>query len=230
MRYAVYYAPPAGSLLHELGSRWLGRDCRSGLELGQPAISDLELLTMEPRRYGFHATLKAPFELAEGVAYEQFRQAVSAVAARRASFMLPELQLVLLDHFLALVPSAACPALDQLAADCVTRLEGLRAPLSEADFRRRLLLGLTPRQEGYLRDYGYPFVLDDFRFHMTLSGRLDATDATALMQEAQQFFAPVLMRRTNLDSISIFVEPRSGASFRCIEDLKLGSSVMEIVA
>ncbi len=67
-RYAVYFVPPACSDLYRFGARLLGYDCYSGEDLGHPPDIGLdapawEELTHEPRQYGFHATLKAPFRL-----------------------------------------------------------------------------------------------------------------------------------------------------------------------
>src|SRR5579862_9824203 len=69
LRYAIYFTPPSGTALGRLGAGVLGYDCTSGTDAPQPAIGDiapgaLHALTAEPRRYGFHATLVAPFRLA----------------------------------------------------------------------------------------------------------------------------------------------------------------------
>src|SRR3546814_3179533 len=73
------------------------------------------------------------------------------------------LRLVILDGFLALVPSGPSDALEALAAGCVQRFERFRAPPSALELARRRSNGLTPRQERNLKDWGYPYVLEDFR-------------------------------------------------------------------
>ena len=70
-RYAIYFAPHSGSLLARFGASLLGYDPATGAEVDapdHPAFHDPLSLgwTAAPRRYGFHATLKAPFHLAEG--------------------------------------------------------------------------------------------------------------------------------------------------------------------
>src|SRR3546814_20748675 len=81
------------------------------------------------------------------------------------------LRLVILDGFLALVPSGPSDALEALAAGCVQRFERFRAPPSALELARRRSNGLTPRQERNLKDWGSPYVLADFRFHLTLTAR-----------------------------------------------------------
>ena len=81
MRYAIYFAPPPGSLFHTLGSRWLGRDAFTGEQLEQPAEPGLSAVTGDPRRYGFHATMKPPFALRDPVRPEALLRAVAALAS-----------------------------------------------------------------------------------------------------------------------------------------------------
>ena len=176
-RYAVYFAPNPGSLGWLAGSHWLGR-CAALLQpLQQLAIDGvaadtLHRLTAAPRRYGWHATLKAPFALAPGTDWIALHQAVEDVARGLQPFVLPPLQVQRIDDFLALVPPASHPAnaqIQETAATCVTALQPLAAPLSETDLARRRAGGLTARQDALLQQWGYPFVLDEFRFHMSLT-------------------------------------------------------------
>ena len=62
-RVAVYYAPAADDPLWARGCTWLGRDPETGVELPQPDIDGIAAQVTEPRRYGFHATLKPPMQL-----------------------------------------------------------------------------------------------------------------------------------------------------------------------
>ena len=69
-RHAIYFAPPAGSPLAEFGADWLGWDPatgrgRDGFDLPGLPRRRAELVAT-PARYGFHATLKAPFRLGRG--------------------------------------------------------------------------------------------------------------------------------------------------------------------
>jgi hypothetical protein len=96
MRYAIYFTPPADDPLTRLASHWLGRDAHAGADLAQPAVAGLApdrlpALTGDPARYGFHATMKAPFSLAEGVGEDELVAALAALAASEAAFTLPSL-------------------------------------------------------------------------------------------------------------------------------------------
>lgn len=178
-RYAVYYAPPQGSALAAFGASWLGWDADAGEARRHPNVDGVAIaaLTATPRKYGFHGTLKPPFRLAEGVDRDTVEQAVSALAAQRAPFDGPALDLRRIGAFLALVPSEPCAALADLAAACVQELDVLRRPAEEAELARRRKAGLSPRQEDLLVRWGYPYILDEFRFHLTLTGPLANTDA-----------------------------------------------------
>ena len=94
-----------------------------------------------------------------------------------------------ISSFIAVVPEAPVPALSQLADDCVTEFERFRAPLSDHDRQRRLKSPLTPRQIEHLDRWGYPYVFEEFRFHMTLTGSLPAAKREAVLPFLQAEFA-----------------------------------------
>ena len=220
-RYAVYYAPPSGSRLEALGIAWLGRDHRSGEELPQPEVAGmaparLRELTASPRRYGFHGTLKAPFRLAQGCDAPALHAALEQFAARHRPFTLAPLRLADIGGFLALVPSEPAPALDALAADCVVGFEPFRAPLTPAELDRRRRSLLTPRQEAQLEAYGYPYIFEDFGFHLTLTDRLAPPDKAILLPHLEAFTASVTSAPFLVDEVALYVEPAAGAPFRLV--------------
>ncbi|CAN7203786.1 DUF1045 domain-containing protein [Acidovorax sp. LjRoot194] len=231
-RYAVYFAPSPGSLGWLAGSHWLGR-CAALLQPlpqldihGVPA-DVLERLTAAPRRYGWHATLKAPFSLAPGVDWMTLHHAVQTVAQSLSAFQLPPLHVERLGDFLALVPPpshAANAALRDAAAACVMQLQPLAAPLSKADLARRRAVGLSARQDELMQLWGYPFVLEEFRFHMTITGRLSQVDASTqalVLDAAQEYFSD--MPALKFDSLALFAEPAPGADFALLDHLELGA-------
>src|SRR3954471_4810736 len=86
-RYAIYYAPTPGSALNRFGAGLLGYDAFSGDDVAFPdgiaqAVPDWHDLTRDPRKYGFHATLKAPFVLAEGKGEAQLIDACATFAGK----------------------------------------------------------------------------------------------------------------------------------------------------
>jgi len=225
-RYAVYWAPQAESDLARLGEAWLGLVEGSEAAVQLPPIpgfdaSRIHALTAEPRRYGLHATLKPPFALADGTDLASLRQALNDFAATQASVTLAALRITLLARFIALTPSAASPALDALAADCVTHFDRFRAPAVPAELARRRAAGLSPVEDAYLLRWGYPYVLDRFRFHVTLTGPLDPAEAQRLMPPLIRLFAPVTRAPVTLGNIALFHEPVPGEPFRLVERFPL---------
>ena len=172
-RYAIYYTPAPGPLA-DFGAAWLGWDIATGTERPHPDIPGLpepvSKITKTPRKYGFHATIKPPFRLAPETTEADLSAAAEAVCAGLSPVTLDGLRLARIGHFLALVPEGDTAALSHLAATMVKDLDHFRAPADEAELTRRRARGLSPRQEEMLTSWGYPYVLDEFRFHMTLSG------------------------------------------------------------
>lgn len=225
-RYAIYWAPPARSPLARLGNAWLGREAEQGAAGARPSIAGfdaarLEALTAEPRRYGLHATLKPPFALAEGTDPEMLRQALGAFAAGRPPVTLPALRVALLERFIALTPADGSPELQALAAHCVEGFDRFRAPPGAAELARRRAAGLSRLEESYLTRWGYPYVLDRFRFHVTLTGPLDPVDAQRLLPVLAGLFEPATREALALTDIALFHEPAKGVPFRLVERFAL---------
>lgn len=221
MRYAVYFAPGPDTELALRGSSWLGRDAGTGRTIEHPEIdglgvNELATITGPARRYGFHGTLKAPFRLAEGASAAELSEAVDAFAARSAVFDIPALRVGLIGGFVAIVPDGPCDALTVFANRVVEAFEPLRAPLSEMEIERRNPAALSSPQLRNLMRWGYPYVFDEFRFHMTLSTRLDATEAKRVRDAAESYFAPALRAPVPVDQLTLFGEPEPGAPFEIL--------------
>ncbi|MEP3055775.1 DUF1045 domain-containing protein [Ascidiaceihabitans sp.] len=188
-RYAVFYTCPTDSDLARFAARWLGWDSASGAKMPRFATDGLDVaeITQNPHKYGFHGTIKAPFRLAEGMGQQDLEAGLDALCSTVQIAPLPQLHLARLGRFLALVPKGDINLLQGLAAQVVQDLDVFRAPLSAAEIERRAPHRLTPQQRGYLDTWGYPHVLDAFRFHMTLTDRLDkptAAQASAILEKA----------------------------------------------
>jgi 2'-5' RNA ligase len=181
-------------------------------------------LTAEPRRYGFHATLKAPFELASGRSEAQLRAFAHNQAATLTPIPLAGLSVTALGSFVALTPAQPSQALQDMAFRVVQAFEPFRAPLGEADLARRLRSPLTPAQRAYLEAYGYPYVGDAFRFHMTLTGSLPP-DQIAAIREALDaaFLKAVPAGPVSIDRLALFRQDTRDSRFRLIESVPLSS-------
>jgi putative phosphonate metabolism protein len=209
-RFALYYAPQAGSDLETFGAQWLGRDVTCGTVVPQPPITGLSAadqatLTAEPRRYGLHGTLKPPFFLAEGQTVQGLEQAIESFCQTRQGFQIAGFSLRWLGRYLALGPTSPCPSLADLAADCVRLFDPFRAPPSETELARRRAKGLSATQEALLQQWGYPYVMEEFRFHLTLSAPVaDPAQRQALEQAAEAQTAPWVQTPTRVDGIALY--------------------------
>jgi hypothetical protein len=221
-RYAIYYAPEPETALWRFGSAVLGYDAASGNEVAQwvPAgrsVADWRDATAEPRRYGFHATLKAPFRLRAGASEAALIEALEAEAARISAAPLGPCHVAALGHFVAVVPVISPPALTVLEAWAVDTFEPFRAPLEPEDRARRLARPLTQRQTHYLERYGYPFVKEEFRFHMTLTGSQSAGSIGAVRDALARAYAEEVAEPSIvIDRLALFKQTAEDARFRII--------------
>ncbi len=215
-RYAIYYLPAQASDLASFGASWLGWDVNRAAIAPQPRLTfDLHAATRTPRKYGFHATIKPPFALAQGKTEGALHDALAAFCKGRRAVTVDGLIPSAVGHFLALVPQGDTVALNALAGACVAALDDFRAPLGAADLDRRRAGGLTGRQEALLAQWGYPYVMEEFRFHMTLTGRLDA-DAQAVVGRAVASRLPELPSPYVIDSLTLVGEG-AGGRFQTIQ-------------
>jgi putative phosphonate metabolism protein len=215
LRYALYFTPPASDPLTLAAQRWLGRNAFTGGALEQPAVDgfDVAALTADPRRYGFHATLKAPFSLAEGRSEGELVAEIGRFASEVEPFDIPEIVVGRLGSFFALVPGDHCEALQDFAGEVVRRFERFRAPLTSADIARRKPDELTAAERQNLVQWGYPYVFDEFRFHMTLTGRVPAERRDAVERVLLDQFADFHGRPLAIAGLALFREPSRGADF-----------------
>ena len=225
-RYAIYFAPEQHSSLWQLGSSAMGYDAATGLDVNFPDHplfrgEDALRLTDEPRKYGFHATLKAPFFLRDGVSEEDLLSAASAFAKMQQAFDLPPLIVSALGHFIALTPVQISARLQDLAADAVRFFDPFRAAMTRADRQRRLKSPLSNRQIQYLDEFGYPYIFEDFRFHLTLTGALEPDVRVLWLEMLQGLFSP-LDQPLSCDAIAVFKQSGAAGRFTLVERFRFG--------
>ena len=190
-RYAFYYLPPNGAFA-DAAAQWLGWDIQRGCARGAVGVLNGKDITRSARKYGFHGTIKPPFRLAQGVDCAQLKAAALRLSAGLRPVTIPALDFVIIEGFLALVPKGDCTDLQNLAADIVRSLDPFRAPLNAEEIAKRRPETLTPRQRELLHIYGYPYVMEQFQFHLTLSDKLDPSQEQAAIDLAQKHFANTL--------------------------------------
>ena len=221
-RFAIYYMPPSDAPWARFATRWLGWDAETGTEPPAPDVPGLphprEEITATPRKYGLHATMKPPFRLAKGATRDDLEAAAEALAARSSPVTLDSLALTRLGRFLALCPTGDQGALGELAGKWVSELDAFRAPPEEEELARRRAGGLTAAQEENLLRWGYPYVMESFRFHITLSGRLSPADLDATANALETQLGDLLPAPFTIDTLAIAGEGEDGR-FRLLRRL-----------
>lgn len=225
-RYAIYYAPAAGSALSRFGAALLGYDAHSGEEPAFPddilrMAPDWRDLTQDPRKYGFHATLKAPFALAAAKTETELVAACTAFADAPRPIPVIRPAVDAIDGFIAVIPSEPSIELELLAADCTRDFDPFRAPLTPEDRARRNPAKLTPKQRERLERWGYPYVMEDFRFHMTLTSRLAETRREPVLAMLRQRFSAIGLETLDIDRIALFRQENAESRFRIVHHWKL---------
>ncbi|MCA6107202.1 DUF1045 domain-containing protein [Bradyrhizobium cenepequi] len=217
-RYALYYAPAPGSALDRFGAEMLGYDAYRGGDLPFPEgmPPDWREITQDPRKYGFHATLKAPIALAEGKTEADLVGACEAFADTARQIPVIEPIVDSISGFIAMIPAKPSAELQQLAADVTRDFDSLRAPLMPQDRARRNPERLTPRQVEYLDRWGYPYVMEEFRFHMTLTGRLEAERREVVVPMLRERFAAIRLGTLPIDRLALFRQDDAASRFRII--------------
>ena len=215
-RYAIYWAPPRTHALWREGCAWLGRDPETGEAIAPPLPDGMTreqhaAITAAPARYGWHGTLKPPFRLARGESEAGLDAAIRTFAAAQAPFVVERFALSPLSGFLAVVPAQRSAALDALAAACVAAFDAFRTPPEPGEIARRRRDGLSPAQEANLARWGYPYVMEEFRFHLTLTGRLPPDEMGPLRGWLAARFSDALAEPIRIDEIALYVEPAVGA-------------------
>lgn len=223
-RYAIYVM--AQGDFHREASRWLGWDARLGCTMEHPEVDRLphsiDALTQTPCKYGFHGTIKPPFRLADGETQASLQEACATLMPTLPAAKVDELVVRPLDGFVAVVPESPSASLAKLAADVVEKLDGFRAPPNSDELGKRRKAGLSPAQETNLLRWGYPHVMDEFRFHMTLSGKRPVPESENLAVRLGEHFAPVLPKPFNITSLELLGEDEAGR-FHLITSYALAS-------
>lgn len=226
MRYAIYYMPEEATALWRYGSAVIGYDSVSMQpveHLKLDIADDLSVLTQEPRTYGFHATLKAPFRLAQGVSEATLVEAVQSFASQERAVDIGDLDVRSIGSFVALTPQPN-DALQHFAARCVQAFESFRAPMTTDERAKRLRAPLTPRQIELMDAWGYPYVFEEFQFHMTLTSSLTPEALPPVCKALAESYSKIADEAT-VSSLCICTQPQ-GEHFRLLRRFQLKSTTL----
>jgi hypothetical protein len=216
-RYAIYWAPNLSSPIAQFGREWLGGDPETGAPCERRDAFGLdanlvEKATASPRRYGLHATIKAPFRLAAGTSQAALSEAIAAFCGRRRPVCSGPLRLHRFARYLALVPASDRAGIEWLEAECVTHFDRFRAPLTDAD-RARRPGNLPPLEEQHFEQFGYPYIFSRFFFHITLAGPLSDDELSRVEAALAPAVAPFTQAAFNIEDLCLAGDPGGGAMF-----------------
>ncbi len=219
-RYAIYYSPDPGSPLAAFAQAWCGPGSQLTSALDRPYI---DRITANTRRYGFHGTLKPPFELNPVLSLDGLMEAARLFARTVAPVELPPLELAVIGKFIALTPTHESEALEKLAAACVRAFEAFRVPMTAEQFAQYKLNKLTVHQEQMLKHWGYPYVMEEFRFHMSVTDRIeDEAERLRVMAELARIAAPVIGKPLVVRALTVFHQPGSDEPMVPVERIPFG--------
>ena len=217
-RYAIYYIPDLH--LFQIGSDWLGWNSISGQET--TLSFDHRRITDRPRKYGFHGTVKPPFSLASHSTQGELQDAFHAFCASISPATGGALKISRLGRFLAMTQDVQSNEVTKLAASTVSYFDKFRAPLSDTDIEKRRRNRLTPQQDALMLRWGYPYVMQEFKFHMTLTGPLAHDKIDEIERRANSMFHDFLDQPLNINSLALLGEEEDSGRFHVIERLSLG--------
>lgn len=227
-RYAVYYVPPNDSELAAFGRQWLGMDIETGNPVPQTVVDGIEperlhQLTESPRLYGFHGTLKPPFYLAPRTTLNGLLSAARTFAKSVKPIEIPALELAVIGKFLALTSTVSSAELEALASECVRTLEVYRTRLTPQQMAQYRQNKLTVHQEQMLEHWGYPYVLEEFRFHISLTNRIDDDEERAKIQHTvRRLCRPLLGKTVPVSEIVVCGQKRWDKPMTVIERIPFG--------
>lgn len=231
-RVAIYFLPKKNSSLENFGKNLLGRDINKKKKIsltrrqkyfinrGFTYFDELKDYCEEPAKYGFHATLKAPFRLKRNVKTKNFYDVISHIAAQHSRFKIKGLKIVYSKKFTFITSRKPNKLLINLENDLVKHLDTFRAELNKTEIKKRIPDSLTFKQNKYLKEWGYPFVFDQFKFHMTLMNQNNNKLSNKQKLELEKLIYKISNNVIEFNEISLLGENKNG-HFEEIKRFKL---------
>ncbi len=203
-RYAIYFTPQSGRFAQS-GAAWLGWDLAQGCKVAQPDTAEVDIaaITARPQKYGLHATMKAPFSLADGTTEQGLTDTLEAFCAAHYAVALEGLRLSQMGRFLALTPVGDTGDVNALASSVMRSLDPFRAPISQDEFDRKNRPSLSDRQRQLFRQWGYANVEEFFRFHITLTGPVSDSARNRISQVLEHYLIPTIPAPFIVDSLAL---------------------------
>ncbi len=94
-------------------------------------------------------------------------------------------------------------ALRALAAAAVRFFSPLRTPPEAAEIARRMTGAISPRQVAYALEWGYPYIFEEYDFHITLTGPLQSAVAAPVRAVLAQYFEEVTAQALPINQLCV---------------------------
>lgn len=227
-RYALYFTPPPGNPLTLAGDRWLRRGVSDpGVPMSMKDAKSHQLLIEEPRRYGFHATLKAPFRLKPGTSRPELILAIERFSRSERPCPMGPLQIARFGNTFALKPRYPSPFARSFASRVVSAFDQFRAPLDSWELMRRMEAPLDDVETTHLVTWGYPYVFDRFDFHMTLTGAVEPREHGEVQRCLEAVFGSALDDDFAIDSMTLCEQENPDGDFVALERFQFNAPRIE---
>lgn len=219
-RVAIFYAPGSQTPLANFGAHWLGWDVEHAKRVPHSQVDGLPApiseLVATPQKYGFHGTLKAPFRIRDDQTIDGLKDAMKAFSDQCKPFVIGKMKVATLGSFVAIIQENASDNFAEFASEIVRNFEDYRAPLRDEDIAKRRKAGLTPRQDELMLKWGYPYIFDQFKFHLTLTGKLSEQNAQIVCDRLTDHLKPILDTPVEAVDLCLYGEREDGR-FEIIE-------------
>ena len=231
-RYAIYYAPPKESSLEEFGRYWFGWDPLNAKLInnkqrinylngfGIKNLKNIDKNVLIAKKYGFHGTLIPPFKLNKNYSTNTLFKKTEEIAKKLKKFKFYKFKLKKINNFYAFVQNKKNNNINKLSNRLVRELFKFRSPLTKKEIDRRNPSKLSKLQLNILYKWGYPYLMSEFNFHMTLASEVTGNKLYLELKKIERNKEIILNEINNFDKIYIFGENQKGM-FENLENFSL---------
>jgi len=231
-RYAIYYAPPKESSLEEFGRYWFGWDPLNAKlinnkrrinylnRFGIKNLINIDKNVLIAKKYGFHGTLIPPFKLNKNYSTNTLFKKTEEIAKKLKKFKFYKFKLKKINNFYAFVQNKKNNNINKLSNRLVRELFKFRSPLTKKEIDRRNPSKLSKLQLNILYKWGYPYLMSEFNFHMTLASEVKGNKLYLELKKIERNKEIILNEINNFDKIYIFGENQKGM-FENLENFSL---------
>ena len=231
-RYAIYYAPPKESSLEEFGRYWFGWDPLNAKlinnkqrinylnRFGIKNLKNIDKNVLIAKKYGFHGTLIPPFKLNKNYSTNKLFKKTDEIAKKFKKFKFYKFKLKKINNFYAFVQNKKNSNINKISNRLVKELFKFRSPLTKKEIDKRNPSKLSKLQLNILHKWGYPYLMSEFKFHMTIASEVTGNKLYFELKKIEKNKKIILNEINNFDKIYIFGENQKGM-FENLENFSL---------